>query len=77
MHLRVKAKGQGRGEGTHVSLFVHLMRGEYDNRLKWPFRGHITVKLLNQRSEKQHGRIGSETLSSLAGDQGQAKEVNE
>ena len=54
MCLRVRAKGQDQGMGTHVSTYVHLMRGEHDDHLKWPFRGDITVSVLNQREEEDH-----------------------
>ena len=54
MCLKVYASGSGLGEGTHVSVFVHLMRGEFDDHLKWPFRGDITVQLLNQLGEMEH-----------------------
>jgi len=58
MCLRVNANGCGSGKGTHVSVGVHLMQGEHDDHLKWPFRGDITVKVLNQRTEERHmGRI--------------------
>ena len=33
----------------YVSVFVHLMRGEHDDKLKWPFQGDITIQLLNQK----------------------------
>ncbi len=49
MCLRVHANGHGSGKGTHVSWFIYLMRGEFDNHLKWPFRGTVTITLLNQR----------------------------
>ena len=52
--IRVAANGQGAGAGTHVSVFVHLMRGEYDDRLVWPFRGDITIQLVNQKSDREH-----------------------
>ena len=45
MCLRVDANGNGNGEGTHVSLFVSLMRGEFDDLLQWSFRGEITIQL--------------------------------
>ncbi len=45
--LVVYANGTGRGSGTYVSVFVHLMWGEYDYVHKWPFQGEITVKLLD------------------------------
>ena len=43
-----------KGAGAHVSVFVCLMRGEYDDRLIWPFRGAITIQLLNQISDREH-----------------------
>ena len=54
MCLRVDANGNGTGAGTHVSVFVYLMRGEYDDRLVWPFRGTITIELINQISDWGH-----------------------
>ena len=45
MCLRVDANGEGDGKGTHVSVFVQLMRGEFDDDLKWPFSGKITIQL--------------------------------
>ena len=57
MCIKVKANGSasGDGAGTHVSVFVHLMRGEYDNRLVWPFRGDIAILLVNHSSNQNHG----------------------
>ena len=40
--------------GTHVSVFVSLMRGEHDDKLTWPFRGDITIQLMNQNSDEDH-----------------------
>ena len=54
MCLRVDADGHGTGKGTHVSVFVYLMRGEYDDQLRWPFRGDVTIRLLNQRRDEGH-----------------------
>ena len=51
MCLRVDANGFS---GTHVSVATHLMCGEFDSLLKWPFRGNITIQLLNQLEDKQH-----------------------
>jgi len=44
----------GSGKGTHVSLYIHILQGSYDTFLKWPFRGDITVQLLNQLEDKEH-----------------------
>ena len=54
MCLKVVANGCNIGKGTHVSVYVCLMRGEFDNYLKWPFRGEVTVQLLNQIEDKGH-----------------------
>ena len=52
MCLEVDANGDGSGKGTHVSVAVHLMRGEFDDHLKWPFRGRVTVQL--KKKEPPH-----------------------
>ena len=52
--LSVCASGYGDGEDTHVSVYTHLMRGEFDSHLKWPFRGEITIQLLNQLEDEEH-----------------------
>ena len=49
MCLRITANGWGSGEGTHVSVGVYMMKGEFDSHLKWPFKGEITVELVNQK----------------------------
>jgi TNF receptor-associated factor 4 len=58
MCLRVTANGQGSGKGTHIAVAVYLMKGEFDNQVEWPFRGDITIQLLNQREDgEDHTRI--------------------
>ena len=52
--LKVVANGDGHGKGTHVSVYIHLMRGDSDDTLKWPFTGTIEVSLLNQLENGQH-----------------------
>jgi TNF receptor-associated factor 4 len=54
MCLEICANGYGMGLGTHVSVFVYLMRGEFDFHLKWPFKGDIFVRLLNQNDTKKY-----------------------
>ena len=58
--LKVTPNGDGRGRGSHLSVYAQLMRGEYDNELEWPFEGDIRVELLNWRADKNlhhSGRI--------------------
>ena len=54
MCLSVYANGDGAGKGTHVSVFTRLMHGEFDSHLRWPFRGTVTVQLVNQWKDKKH-----------------------
>ena len=54
MCLGVTANGYGHGSNTHVSVTAGLMAGENDNNLKWPFRGAVTISILNQRGNHHH-----------------------
>ena len=54
MCVCVYANGHGSGHGTHVSVYITLMRGDNDDNLKWPFKGTIRVSLLNQLENGQH-----------------------
>ena len=59
MCLSVDANGDGYASNTHVSVFAHLMAGENDNNLKWPFRGAVTFSVLNQRGSHHHVTFAS------------------
>ena len=54
MQIEVLANGRYSGKDTHISLYVWLLQGQYDNNLKWPFYGNITIKLLNQVEDRKH-----------------------
>ena len=54
MCISVVPKGVGDGEGTHVSIFMYMMRGPFDDYLNWPFRGKITIQLVNQAGDHNH-----------------------
>lgn len=54
MCIGVDAGGHTVGEGTHVSLLVYLLPGEYDGNLKWPFRGTVRIQILNERRDTNH-----------------------
>ncbi|XP_065903398.1 TNF receptor-associated factor 4-like isoform X2 [Dysidea avara] len=51
MCLRIEAAGNGSGKGTHMSVFLCLMKGPHDDELTWPLRGEFEIKLLNQISD--------------------------
>ena len=54
MCVRVNPNRYGDGEGTHVSIFMYMMRGSFDDYLNWPFRGEITIQLVNQAGGHNH-----------------------
>ena len=54
MCICVFANGCWDGKGTRVSVGAHLMKGENDDYLPWPFIGIVTVELLNQLEDKNH-----------------------
>ena len=57
MMLCVYANGYGFGKGTHMSCYIVLVPGEYDDELEWPFQGEVTVELLNQRKDRHHKKL--------------------
>jgi TNF receptor-associated factor 4 len=71
--LKIYTNGNGDGLGTHVSVFVYLMRGEFDFNLKWPFEGGVFVRLLNQNDTKRYFqdviRMNKTTLAQGSGAQ--------
>lgn len=48
MCLRIFLNGEGRSKGSYVSLFLVLLKGEYDALLQWPFaqkvRGDVPLQ---------------------------------
>ena len=54
MRIDVYPNGNGKGEGTHVSVFVYILKGDNDDNLKWPFIGTVKIELLNQLEDKSH-----------------------
>ena len=48
MCARLYLNGDGMGRGTHISLFIVVMRGEHDALLRWPFKQKVTFMLLDQ-----------------------------
>ena len=52
--IQVDAGGAGSGEGTHISIYACLIKGDHDDALTWPFLGEATFELLNQIEDKNH-----------------------
>ena len=58
MCVKVYLSGYGVGKGTHMSVFLRLLKGPYDDELEqlghFPVRGTFTIELLNQLSDENH-----------------------
>ena len=52
MCIRAYLNGDGSGEGTHLSIFFVLMKGEYDPLLQWPFEPTVSLILVDQDNRK-------------------------
>ena len=44
----------GSSHGGFVSVYACLKQGDSDNALSWPFRGEITIQLLNRLGDRHH-----------------------
>jgi len=51
--LRLYLHGDGMGRGTHLSLFLVIMKSEYDNILDWPFQKKVKFTLINQENRSK------------------------
>jgi len=47
--FRFYPMGDGMGKGTHLTLFLVLLKSEYDSMLQWPFTKKAVVTLINQK----------------------------
>lgn len=54
LSVRVYPDGDGSARGTHLSLYVMVMRGDFDSLLPWPFRQSITLTVLDQSGSRNH-----------------------
>ena len=48
MQVSVYPGGKHEGRDSHVSVYAHILCGDYDHLLEWPFRGRITIRLCSQ-----------------------------
>ena len=49
--LRMYLNGDGLGKNSHLSVFLIVMKGEYDPLLQWPMDKVITLTLLDQNPD--------------------------
>ncbi len=47
--IGVDANGYGSGRGKAIDVNIRSLPGEFDDKLKWPAEGQITIELINQQ----------------------------
>ena len=57
MCLGIDANGFCHSPSTHLGVAVYMMRGEFDDNLQWPFKGLITVELVNHSLDGKNYEI--------------------
>ena len=57
MRLKVYANGVSTGASTHVSVYVQIIQGEYDDTLTWPYTGTVTIEIINWKEDRNHVKM--------------------
>ena len=52
LQLLIYPKGYNAGYNTHLSVYICVMKGEYDDKLQWPFNLGVAVEMYNWTLEK-------------------------
>ncbi|XP_065214318.1 TNF receptor-associated factor 4 isoform X1 [Planococcus citri] len=58
LQASVFLNGNGAGEGTHISVYIKILPGEYDALLRWPFAHTVSFTLFDQ-GEKPYNIVES------------------
>lgn len=54
LSARTNPDGDGTARGTHLSLYIMVMRGDFDSLLPWPFHQSVTLTVLDQSGSRNH-----------------------
>ena len=60
--LRINLNGVESGVGTHVALYVHVVRGDYDGFLEWPFSKGFRLSIVDQSEDVKSRHHISKTV---------------
>ena len=68
MCIAVHLNGDQEGKGTHISVHIHLMAGEYDTKLKWPlaYSEEITISMMKQQCRDKEKKSRRTTATQMA-----------
>ena len=64
LKVKISPNGRGSGKNTHLSVFIVVMKGEYDAILPWPFRKKVKFTVIDQQedADKQKNDTGELTF---------------
>ncbi len=54
MRARLDLYGDGDAQGTHMSIFLVILKGKFDAILKWPFNFQLIFCLFDQTGQGHH-----------------------
>ena len=49
--VRIDPNGNSSGTNNHLSVYIYVMKGEYDDMLPWPFKKKVTFTLIDQQED--------------------------
>ena len=52
MKVQIYPNGLSDARGAYMGLYVAIYRGEFDDQLRWPFNGSITVQAYNRTTQQ-------------------------
>ena len=60
--MEINLNGIAEGVGKHMALCIHLMRGDHDDFLQWPFAKKFKLSILDQSEGEGERHDISQTL---------------
>lgn len=61
--VRANLNGVDSARGSHLSLFIHFMQGDFDDVVDWPFSGRIILSVMDQNDLCELRQHVTETLT--------------
>ncbi len=52
--LKIDTNGSGEGAGTHLSAYLYLLEGDYDDERQWPIMVTVRLTMLDQQRDVRH-----------------------
>ncbi|XP_068682840.1 TNF receptor-associated factor 4-like [Montipora foliosa] len=53
VRMSLYLNGNGKGKNTHLSIFIYIMKGDYDSNLQWPFPKRVTFTLIDPKENPE------------------------